>query len=413
MPFFKTILQGLIFTYKSRDVQDVLLLWVGICIIALLSSMYVVEDARLHYRSYYIFGVAPLLVFFFLRPSCWKMLFESRVFLFFILFMALILVSGITTSGIGLSERYDVLRYVILTVSFVFGVTLISSRFPVFPWALLIALVVVASVVACYQIYDFLTTNGLSSLHTTLRFNDGYAQNPNQIALFYAPISIIAFCFIFQVDSRALKVPLFLAFISCGAIVYFTNSRGALIGLLCAIVICLVIYHRWKIFTVIVLLAFLFIISALTGVISSPSLLSEYNFYVRIDIWLSTFSHVIEAPIFGEGWSSERSVIYSGLKDSMYNPHNIFLIFLLQTGIVGLSVFLLLLFMIAYTIYVVGLNRIVIIAIALLSYVLVHGQVESILRFDGVSNEWVVFLLPISLVIISEVWYKNCTYEKQ
>jgi O-antigen ligase len=61
----------------------------------------------------------------------------------------------------------------------------------------------------------------------------------------------------------------------------------------------------------------------------------------RAMLWKTSILHLFDAPIFGLGTGSFNSILFSGGKASgLIYPHNIFLEYYLELGIVGLSIFI-------------------------------------------------------------------------
>ena len=124
----------------------------------------------------------------------------------------------------------------------------------------------------------------------------------------------------------------------------------------------------------------------------------------RYDIWLVTLERIQEVPWLGEGWASSDIIYVEQYGRSWIHPHNTYLKVALQTGVLGLIAFLGCL----YVWLRAGLRQaehdwLARTGVAVLAAWLVNGLVETRLSMAGVNREWLYFLLPLALIVISEL----------
>jgi O-antigen ligase len=172
---------------------------------------------------------------------------------------------------------------------------------------------------------------------------------------------------------------------------YFYNSRAGIVALCSGVIVMLVMSHakfRWWA----VLGLFIIMITYLFGLYFYGNLLDRGGSY-RIDIWLSSLDKVVECGVFfGCGFSESGGVVIESGK-IFQHPHNIYLMHLLNFGLLGLISLLTLL----YWLVIKGFKS---------QSVMVFGLVTSLigLIFDGKDlltnpNElWLLFWLPVVLV---------------
>ena len=148
-------------------------------------------------------------------------------------------------------------------------------------------------------------------------------------------------------ENNSRKIQLFFTFlllINCFAL-FLTWSRGAILGVVASTIVFFIIIKKYKhifTFSVIVTIAFFFFN------LVSPSFFEQaFNFterssaYSRIIIFNDAKHKIDKNPIFGNGIGNYHISIPE-INFSQDDPNNIFLLFLVESGFIGVSLFSLL-----------------------------------------------------------------------
>ena len=179
--------------------------------------------------------------------------------------------------------------------------------------------------------------------------------SPNHLAMFLSPILILSFYLYFCLKKNIHKIILFIVHCSLFAVIYLTYSYGAWLGLLAGFIFLSIIFYRKRtrlnrpkfIFSVLGLIFLIFVsvclnqapgqkFQGLVG-LSYPSLES------RLIIWQSAWTIIKDHPLLGIGpglfqkyYLDYQSQALPYLEWAVPQPHNLFLAFWLQTGLLGL-----------------------------------------------------------------------------
>ncbi len=171
---------------------------------------------------------------------------------------------------------------------------------------------------------------------------------PNAVGLFLAPIIPLALYLIAQTWERTKKifeptVIISILFLITGFLaILFAKGSGPLLGALAGIGILLLCYKKTRVPT------FLFGIVALTAIFFLPTdhaikqelFAKNFSGQLRRDMWNETVELLKERPVLGAGIASyeERIVPYrQNLRiEVFHHPHNIFLTMWVNTGLLGL-----------------------------------------------------------------------------
>jgi len=234
-----------------------------------------------------------------------------------------------------------------------------------------------------------------------------FYESPNHLAMYLSPILILSLYLYFVFDKKIIKFFLFAAHCSLLVVLYLTYSYGAWIGLIASLFFLFVfqklgfrnLVSNWKpgfcIFLLIVASFFAFQINSqkFQGMIdfSYPSLSS------RLAIWQSAWEIIKDQPfngigpgLFQEYYLKYQVTLEPYLEWAVPQPHNLFLAFWLQTGLLGLLGFIWLLF----RFFRIKINSLAIILMATMICVLIHGLVDTTYWKNDLA---VVFWLIIAL----------------
>jgi len=210
--------------------------------------------------------------------------------------------------------------------------------------------------------------------------------SPNHLAMYLAPIIIILIYFLLN-EKKENKLLNLILLIIVSIPLYFTYSYGAFLGILAGISYLLFkskkfIYKNIFISIISVFLFLLLIFMSANKVEQIANSQSRSSFHSRMMIWNSAGKIIKDNPLFGigPGTFQETYLSYSIKFDEPYlewavpQPHNIFLAFYLQTGLIGLIGFILILiWLFSYK----NMVQFVFITKALMIYTLVHGLVDT------------------------------------
>jgi O-antigen ligase len=197
----------------------------------------------------------------------------------------------------------------------------------------------------------------------------GIYNSPNFLAMALAIPLILSFCLLYRkqlledtgqrpseaspsVSASPLtmrlglrKVFLVIVFLVLVFVLFFTKSFGVLLGILAALAFGLIVYlynkNKRKEVLGIIILAFVIIFAF--GLIKIKSSEGLKSFDARFVIWQTAWEAFETNPITGIGPGTFQDYFPPYPKWGVPQPHNIFLAFLLQTGIVGFIGFILIL----------------------------------------------------------------------
>jgi len=289
------------------------------------------------------------------------------------------------------------------------------------------------SIFAVYQKFtgDFIA-NPFWAAEATRRVTSVFPY-PNALALYLAPLIILFWGYLvfeiknsklFQNSKFKIKNYLFLGYcllvIVLGIFaIYFTRSKGALISILVALIFYALFFKGYrKIFMGIIVVAFISlflyfsisqvnIINTLKG---NATITNGDSITTRLDMWDETWQMLKTKPILGAGLSGYQTAVAPFHKKSYIEiylyPHNIFLNFWSEIGLLGLLAFIGIIIWLYYMYFVTpsfssdqsDLKVGVTIIVAAMTTLLAHGLVDvPYFKNDLAILFW---LLIASLVVI-------------
>lgn len=176
--------------------------------------------------------------------------------------------------------------------------------------------------------------------------------SPNYLAMYLAPILILAAGLVFVSPNRREKIFFSAAAVLIAAAVYLTYSYGAWVALFSAAAVFFLFgseMSKWKFLSLAVVVLILF--GFQIGGEKFQNLFSERSsFESRLMIWKAALAIGKDNPIFGVGpgmfqkyYLEYQKYFPPYLEWAVPQPHNLFLALWLQTGIAGFSGFVLIL----------------------------------------------------------------------
>ncbi len=225
--------------------------------------------------------------------------------------------------------------------------------------------------------------------------------SPNHLAMYLAPAFLIAIWFLLENKNRKkisnIQYPIFTIIILIS--LYFTHSYGAFLGLFAGGLYLVIKNKATKIkniyrlgFVILLFFGLMFVSSGkLSQIINSNN---RSSFHSRLMIWKSAGEIIKDNPLFGIGPGTFQETYLSDadkfsepyLEWAVPQPHNIFLAFYLQAGLIGFAGFILVLVWFFQSKRHSRMpptggsgNNIPIsdILISLMIYILVHGLVDA------------------------------------
>jgi O-antigen ligase len=246
-------------------------------------------------------------------------------------------------------------------------------------------------------------------------------DNPNAVGLYLAPLTVVGFGVLLQMlqkkektNLRNLQILVLVATVTLFLLaIYLSKSRGAILGVGVAVVFLIgafyyprfsnilkmiirrSIYIGLAVIAAVLILGFINIDRLVPSQVPKPT----NTLHTRLCIWQATNDMMSERLITGLGISGFPKVYpdFATCESHPFQyPHNIFLNFWAELGILGLAVFL----WIAY-VYTNTLSRYLdnLLAVSLLSvlvYIFVHGLVDVPYFKNDLSSQFWVFLAAAS-----------------
>lgn len=176
------------------------------------------------------------------------------------------------------------------------------------------------------------------------------------------------------------------SFLLLSIILFFTKSFGALLGILGALAFGLIVYlyNKGKIKWILGIIVLVFVFILAFGLIKIKSLEGLKSFDARFVIWETAIDAFLTRPITGIGPGTFQDYFPPYPKWGVPQPHNIFLAFLIQTGIVGFIGFILILiwfFKSGFKNFQFSISKFQSIfnlqLLLIMIYILVHGLVDT------------------------------------
>jgi O-antigen ligase len=237
--------------------------------------------------------------------------------------------------------------------------------------------------------------------------------SPNYLAIFIAPGILIAFYKLHKIFEEKKETqeffPLLLSFPIFLTILFLTRSYGAWLGVFAAAFLMIFLSLRasgkknlWKILAGVIIIAgaFLFFERDNTKWQSLASFENRSSMASRVMIWQAAGKMISDNPVFGIGLGrfQETYLEYQKyfppyLEWAVPQPHNIILAVWLETGLIGLIGFLLL---IVHSIYVLlrNKNREAVLFLGLLTLFLLYGLFDTpFFKTDLAFSFWLVIAL--------------------
>ncbi|MEW6607262.1 MAG: O-antigen ligase family protein [bacterium] len=260
----------------------------------------------------------------------------------YILFLIICLIS-ISVSGNLLKGLSEWLKFVSPLIMYILIVSLLKRKEQIM--RLIYAIFFSTFIPVMIGFYQFFTGTGDTS--STFGFNRIFAtfMNPNSYSVYLMIPLSIAFTFLLQ---SGIKKPGYsLLSLVLGVSIFLTFTRTAWIGVLFMILTISILKYRRLLIIMPLILAFLIVVIPVIpqrfSDIFNPLSYWRNPLETRFWLWQGTFSFFFDKPFLGYGLGAFESLALEALNSPKY-AHNDYLRLLLETGILGLGAYLLLLF---------------------------------------------------------------------
>ena len=262
----------------------------------------------------------------------------------------------------------------------------------------------------------------------------GFYNSPNYLAMYLAPITVVVLGFFAQIIYTKTRVgapasrrapsrprpdhalglrrvflvnnlrPIFLILNSSLLILilFSTRSFGAWIGILGAIGLGLIIWF-WSIKkkkTAVISAFLLLVLCIAIYFVKFNTIAGKLSIGTRMEIWQRAINAVQIYPVIGIGPGTFKDFFPDNASWQIPQPHNLYLAFLLQTGVVGfIGLFLLLFWFFKTGIKNQKSEIINIITISVMAYILIHGLVDTTYWKNDLA---IVFWMVIAAMLASK-----------
>ncbi len=167
--------------------------------------------------------------------------------------------------------------------------------------------------------------------------------HPNVYAMYLVMLSILVTSILLQERSSLKKKGLFLLLALLLSSLIFTYMRGAWIGLILAMLVLGILKHRKLLFLAplgVVLAIHIFpSILQRFAPIFDPNSFQYTSLGWRIRMWMLSFNYFLQNPVFGLGFGN-YIFVYHKMMELYMAAHNDYLRILVETGMVGFSCFI-------------------------------------------------------------------------
>lgn len=328
--------------------------------------------------------------------SCFRELRHSTLFWVVLTYMLYLLASSLWApepDWYRLGQKATICVYLI---------TLIASTRYLIRWkseyfnSMMFVFILVATAAAAFNIAHFYSENSFPNTRLVMY---GSLTNQNEFSNIFGIFAILALAKFQQ--KRTIAVSLSAAAIAASSLlfIWLNQSRTAFVALMLSLLIMVFLSGnvrrgmRWMI-------GVLFAIS-IALVMIFPEVIEEAmvrGTSLRPQIWLEIWRHAVEAPILGHGLTTKVAVQFENIR-LFETAHNAYLQVFWQGGLVGLGIFLLLLYVAARQAWVTGRRDgdMTIFCMLMFTMIVMLSGVDTLI--ERPRDQWILFWLPIALLL--------------
>ncbi|MEI6499303.1 MAG: O-antigen ligase family protein, partial [bacterium] len=238
----------------------------------------------------------------------------------------------------------------------------------------------------------------------------GPFESPNFLAMYLAPVIFLSSLFIQQISSKLSRIIIILLFILPFTALYLSGSNGGILAILAALFLVL-IFMTWSRNKQgkLIAIAFLLVGAVSLGIIFSKNDLNSGSNDIRREIYSYSKTMLEGHPVVGIGLGNFQNEIAQYSKDNgsfqmwglpfALHPHNVYIAFWLNLGLLGIVSFLVLLVR-----FFANLNKIKTsfyrtLLLASMSTILVHGLFDTTYFKNDLSS---IFWLILAVAYLAQ-----------
>lgn len=343
-----------------------------------------------------------------MKKLSWSKIYHNKLFwpaLTFLLFATVaIFTSAETIRALGIWKAY----YVEPLLLFIVLISIIKTRAD---WQkIFVALGISAIYVSLISFWQYFSAIGVPAAFLkadgTVDRVVGFFGYPNALGLYLGPLIIIFTGLVFSSRAKKEKTFFGLAVLVSFITIVLAKSEGAIIAVIAVWLIMMLFNKKTRIISLLIILAGLllfFFQPTINAYLSEKIFLQDYSGMIRRLIWQETINMLKNNWFFGAGLAGYQSAIvpYHAKTFEIYlYPHNLFLNFWSELGILGLINFLWL--MIAATIISIkkyfsssGTKKILTLTLAaIILEMFIHGLVDApYLKNDLAVMFWLIMAM--------------------
>ncbi len=361
-----------------------------------LAGFFLSPNNHLHRNFYYLFIIAPFLICLdskFIQDCIRSTLFKLSI-LFLLYFLTTMFWSDADLSS---EEYYDLTRYFLMLVIFILTTMMVSAGSAQFFDRIKFWLCLFALIAAISFALIFYASNSFPTVRLHGPFS--YTRNPNQAAMYFGFVGIIAYSS--ASFSKITWQKIFYWFVSLTLFGYIllSQSRGPLLAFIIAIIVGSFFGKSWKAIGLILALSIGFLCLIEFGNTGIPSFFDR-GIGIRKELWLETLNRIGQAPLLGEGYFTD---VNTRIGKRALSPHNLLLLVTLKSGVIGgglLLVLILTALVYSYQYFSTCGNWIY---IGLLVFFFICMSVDSVHLLYKPSLGWLIFWMPVALIAAEEV----------
>jgi O-antigen ligase len=230
-----------------------------------------------------------------------------------------------------------------------FGYSLWKSQ--VAPQHLRQSLIATGTVAALYAIGNFIATDAWTDYEGVERAI-GFFTQPNYLALFLVPLATLAAASLRQLTSKQERLLTVLALISMLVAITLSYSRAGILTIVATIPLIALVQYGWKQCVASITLGVVIFIGAYASIpafqkrfASILDTKSQTTSRTRVEITQASMNMLEAHPFAGIGLGGYQDAyqdyqVPEALEKDVLHPHNVYLAFWTQSGILGLIAFL-------------------------------------------------------------------------
>ena len=201
-----------------------------------------------------------------------------------------------------------------------------------------IIIVCTVTVAAANAALSILLWDQLQQLTISRLIGLGTLREPNSAGAVYGFHGLLAVVWASRVESRAVRATLFASAFVLFGFLLLTQARAAIIAAVAGLALLAVLNKGSRpVVHLLVLAAVIGVALFVAAGTGDNSLLRNWTWQVRLELWNDSLRHVAAAPLFGNGYLSALEVYSQTENKSHTNVHNSYLAALRDGGAVGLA----------------------------------------------------------------------------